>query len=174
MAGRDDWDRYWADARAADILAVAQTLGARSKKILANEWAGPVHGAAGSTASASTPRSGSTTVAAQARAETSSPWFGTSPAVRSSTLVSSSPPSRDPIARSTRRGCIARQGKGRSPPRLPALTTEASASGAWRLQSTTISISGSEALRHLIRRRCAICPPPRPSPCANRGLWAAR
>jgi hypothetical protein len=41
MAGRDDWDRFWADARAADILAVAQRLGARLKNIAANEWAGP-------------------------------------------------------------------------------------------------------------------------------------
>jgi phage/plasmid primase-like uncharacterized protein len=41
MAGRDDWDRFWADARSADILAVAQTLGVRLKKVSANEWAGP-------------------------------------------------------------------------------------------------------------------------------------
>jgi hypothetical protein len=41
MAGRDTWDRFWADARDADILAVAQTLGARLKNVSANEWAGP-------------------------------------------------------------------------------------------------------------------------------------
>jgi hypothetical protein len=41
MAGRRDWDRYWTDARAADILAAAQTLGARLKRIAPNEYAGP-------------------------------------------------------------------------------------------------------------------------------------
>jgi phage/plasmid primase-like uncharacterized protein len=41
MAGRDHWDRYRADACSADILAVAQTLGARLKKVGANEYAGP-------------------------------------------------------------------------------------------------------------------------------------
>jgi phage/plasmid primase-like uncharacterized protein len=41
MAGRYDWDRFWADARAADILLVAQSLSARLKNVAANEWAGP-------------------------------------------------------------------------------------------------------------------------------------
>jgi hypothetical protein len=41
MAGRDTWDRFWADARDADILMVAQSLGARLKNGAANEWAGP-------------------------------------------------------------------------------------------------------------------------------------
>jgi hypothetical protein len=41
MAGRDDWERFCADARAADILAVAESLGAHLKNIATNEWAGP-------------------------------------------------------------------------------------------------------------------------------------
>jgi RecA-family ATPase len=41
MASRVEWDRFWADARAADILAVAQSLGARLKSAATAELAGP-------------------------------------------------------------------------------------------------------------------------------------
>jgi hypothetical protein len=41
MASRDDWDRFWADARAADTLTIAQSLGARLKNVATAEWAGP-------------------------------------------------------------------------------------------------------------------------------------
>jgi phage/plasmid primase-like uncharacterized protein len=41
MGGRADWDCFWADARATDILPLAQSLGARLKKVATHEWAGP-------------------------------------------------------------------------------------------------------------------------------------